>query len=68
MYIKKDRGLCKKQFINDYSRDFISDERLSPDEELRLKEIASNLGIDYVIDSRSKEILNKYKLIHLLRM
>lgn len=45
-----------------YVKDFISDERLSPDEELRLKEIASNLGIDYVIDSRSKEILNKYIL------
>ncbi len=45
-------------FVNDA----IADERLSPDEETRLKEIALSLGIDYKIDSKSRETFDRYKL------
>ena len=40
----------------------ISDERLSPHEERQMIEIARNLGIDLKIDSKSKAVLERYKL------
>jgi hypothetical protein len=40
----------------------ISDERLSPDEETEMYEVAKSLGIDLVLEERTKGVLDRYKL------
>lgn len=40
----------------------VSNERISPDEERQMNEIAKNLGIDLKIDDKSKAVLDRYKL------
>ena len=55
-----------KENANDILQKFIdgaiSDEKISPEEEIEMHEIAKSLGIGFEIDEESKEVLEKYKL------
>lgn len=50
------------QILQGFIDGAISDERLSPQEEGQMEELARNLGIDLEIDSKSKAVLDRYKL------
>lgn len=50
------------EIINNFMNGVASRERFSPYEEKQMNEIIRNLNIDYIIDEKSKSILERYKL------
>lgn len=51
-----------KNVLNKYLKNAVADERLSPDEEKQINEIAKNLGAQISYETKTKELLDKYRL------
>lgn len=55
-----------KQFVQKVLESSIADQKLSPEEDTELRAIAKNLGVEIVLEDKTKALLDKYRLFWLV--